>query len=224
MLFIDPLYIHIILGQSHFKTGLIFFTIPMVVVFGSYIIGYLNHLFGSKKLLMAGAIACLLSSIGHMILKSQMNYWIMIPTFLLLGIGWAIGNTVPATFVGKSVNSDHVGVAVGAMFTFWNISASVFLAIAVTVFHTRATASILTQFAQNNLKIDTVQQKLLELFVAQPDKLQSTVNQFGRSQNLIIDIFKDGFMSGQHMMYLLPLIFSVISLIAIMFFLQKKDS
>ncbi len=138
LLFIDPLYLHQVLEKSNFATGALLFIISSMVVIGAYISGHLYRYFGGRLLMIFGSIAFLLMALLHTVFGTSTNYGLIVPAFILMGLGWAIVNTTPATLLGERIQGDHMGVAIGALFSFFNISASVVLALATLLFHTQS--------------------------------------------------------------------------------------
>ena len=75
VLFIDPLYLHTILGKNNFITGVILFIIPLAVVLVAYAIGHIHHIVSSKMLMIIGSLAYLIMSILHMIFDISLVYF-----------------------------------------------------------------------------------------------------------------------------------------------------
>lgn len=224
ILFVNPLYLHLIAGKTLWVTGVLLFIIPLFVVTGSPVIGQINHRIGCRPLLVTGAMLYLLSAIGQLCFGMHLNYYILVPTFVIFGLAWAIVNQVPAVSLGQSIDSDHTSVAMGALFTFYNIGAAVLLAIGVALFHMRAISGLLTGIAKNHIKLSVAEQPLLQKFIQQPDQMQKILDKLKIAHPSITPIFKDSFTSGMHAMFWPLILCSLIALFAVVFFMRGNTS
>ncbi|WP_157870752.1 hypothetical protein [Candidatus Coxiella mudrowiae] len=59
--------------------------------------------------------------------------YIILPC-IFFGISWAIYNTVSGVAASMSVSKNKVSVAIGSVYTFFNLVGSICLAIAVVIF------------------------------------------------------------------------------------------
>ena len=221
VLFINPLYLHLILNQSIWMTGVFLFIISIVVVLSSPFIGYLNHQMGPKKMIIAGAIFYLITVFGHLFFSAHFNVVLLTTIFILFGLGWAIVNQVPAVALGRLIHGDHLSVALGALFSFFNIGAAVLLAISVTFFHLSAMRTLSRHFNNINAK----QMLLLHQFVNQPDQMQKIITEFSvLPTEKTTAIFENAFMHGLHAMFF-PLIFSsVIALLLVVLMMSTAPN
>lgn len=208
VLFVDPLYLHSILNKSVWMTGVILFAIPLVVMLSSSPIGHINHHLGPRKIMLYGCLFLLLAAIGHLFLSIELNYFILLPSFILFGLGWAIANQAPAVALGQTIDADLLGVAIGSLLSFFNIGAAVMLAIGVTLFHWRAKTSLIEHYTHQHLPLNNNDLNLIKQFVNQPDQMNQIL-QLNSNYLITEDVFKNAFMSGMHLMYW-PIIFLVI--------------
>ena len=227
VLFIDPLYLHIILERSNFITGVILFVISITVVFAAYIVGHVYRMMGARFLMIIASVAYFIMSILHMMLGVSIEYALIIPAFIIMGIGWGIVNTVPGTALGENIHGDHLGVAIGALFSFFNIGAAVLLAVSVVIFHVKAFASLIAQFAQHHLTLSNMDKGYLQQFLGQPDQLHQLANKldidYGMA-NMANTIFKNAFVSGMHGMYLPVMLLAIVSFLGLLFLMKKEPA
>lgn len=223
ILFINPLYLHLIVEKTVWMTGVLLFIIPLLVVIASPIIGHINHHVGCRPILIVGSIFYLLTGIAQLFFTIDINYLLLVPTFILFGIAWAIVNQVPAVALGQSIESDHVSVAMGALFSFFNIGAAVMLAVSVSLFHWRATQKLFMGFMQQHISITALQKSLLEQFVSQPDQMQQVLKHMPITHPAMEILFKEAFMAGMHIMFWPLIIASAIALWAVVFVMKKQS-
>lgn len=221
VLFIDPLYLHIVLEKSNFLTGIILFIISIIVVLTAYIVGHVYKLMGAKSIMIIASLAYLIMSVLHMILGINVSYAIIVPTFILMGVGWGVVNTVPGTALGENIHGDHLGVAIGALFSFFNIGAAVLLAISVVIFHSMALISLSKQFIQHRFVLTSVDSKFLKQFIGQPDQLHQFASKLDINHVDATIFLKNAFVSGMHSMYLPIVILAIISLLGLVFLMRK---
>jgi MFS family permease len=223
ILFINPLYLHEILNKSIWMTGVFLFIMPLTVIIFSPIIGYINHQVGPRKIMIYGSLFYIFSIAGHLVFSSDLNNFLLIFSFFMFGLGWAIANQAPAVALGQSISEDHLSVAMGALFSFYNIGAAVMLAIGVTLFHEQAFNVLLQDLSGKNIQLNDGQSALIEQFVRQPDNMQEILAQLHFSQNSAETVLKDAFMAGTHAMFW-PLVFLVaIALFALIRVMSMKS-
>lgn len=222
VLFIDPLYLHLILNKSIWMTGVFLFIIPLVVTLCSPIIGQINHHTGSRLVMIFGALCFLFAALGHLFFSINLNYAFLVFSFVLFGLGWGIVNQVPAVALGQSIHDDHLSVGMGALFTFFNIGTAVLLAVGVTLFHWRAMQSLTQNFAQQHLQINEGQAKLLQQFVNQPDQMHQILQKLNLTQTIAGNVFKNAFITGMHAMYWPPILLAGMAFFAITWLMKTK--
>lgn len=224
ILFIDPLYLSLVLNQTSWMTGVYLFIIPLTVMSLSPFIGYLNERIGPRKTMILGALFYLMTAIGQIYFSINLNYFLLIPTFIIFGMGWSIINQSPAVAIGQSISEDHLSVAIGVLFTFYNIGASVLLAVAVMLFHWQTKNHLLHDFSSSGMPLSEAQQQGLTDFISNPNTMNQIIQQLHLTQPNIQDIFKNAFMSGLHMMYMPLLALSVMALILVKYRMKSNCS
>ncbi|MCD6047388.1 MAG: stp [Gammaproteobacteria bacterium] len=207
ILFINPLYLSTIVNQSTWMTGVYLFIIPLVVMLSSPLVGQINHRIGAHKAMIYGSLFLLLATLGQIFFDMNLNLALLVPSFILFGLAWAIVNQSPGIALGEAIHGDHLSVSLGALFSFYNIGAAVMLAVSVTLFHWR-TMTVLT----NNFQAVSAQQgELLKQFVSEPNHLMQIATQFA-NPNEAATLFKQAFMAGSHAMFWPLIALSLISL------------
>ena len=224
VLFINPLYLHLILNKTIWMTGVFLFIIPLVVMVSSPIVGQINHHIGSRKVMIFGALFCIASSVGHLFLSTNLNYIVLIFSFILFGLGWSVFNQVPAVALGQSVDDSYLTAAIGALFTFFNIGTAVMLAVGVTLFHHQAMQSLIRGFVQQNVQLNESKMILLNQFVNQPDQMNQILQKLNLTTPVAETLFRNAFMIGMHAMYWPLIILSGIAFFAVMWLMKVKIS
>lgn len=221
ILFIDPLYLRLILNKTTWITGVLLFIMPLVVMTSSPVIGHMNEKKGPFKIMAYGAIFYCIAAISHAFFSANLNYFLLVPTFIIFGLGWAIVNQSPAVAIAQSVDKDHLSVAMGVLFSFYNIGAAVMLAIGVTLFHSQTMQNLLQGLSEKRIVVNATQQALLNSFVSQPNNMNHIIQQLNFVGSDIPNTFNQAFMAGMHMMYLPLIILASITFIIVMCRIKK---
>jgi predicted MFS family arabinose efflux permease len=128
--FVGTLYLQTLNGWSALETALAFLPAGMLVAFGAPRIGPLVDRFGTSRLIALGALSLLAGYALFLRLDGTPSYvGLMLPTMLLLGIGFAL--TFPATNIQAVAGvADHEqGLASGLLNTSFQIGGAVGLAV-----------------------------------------------------------------------------------------------
>jgi MFS family permease len=215
VLFMDPVYLQIVLDKSDFVTGVFLFVIPVCVVLMASLVGAVHHRVGSKRLMVLASVAYLLMSLFHMMFGISLSYAILMPAFVLMGLAWGVVNTVPGTALGENIHGDHIGVAIGALFSFYNIGAAVLLALSVVIFHIKASASLSVQFLQQHLKVSSSDQVALKQFISQPDQLHQIATRLDVNYGVAVNLLKQAFAAGLHGAFAMVALVSLLALLGV---------
>ena len=211
VLFVDPLYLHVILNKTNLQTAVILFIIPFFVVLSAYLLGRMKHVLSNKLWMIFMTLGYLCMAILHMYFGIALDYKILVPAFVLMGLAWGIINVVPAVMISENIHGDHIGVAIGALFSFFNIGAAAVLAFAVLLFHVRVFASLLAQFAQHNIALGAAAIHSLKQFVGQPDKMHHVANMLGINPARADNILRKAFVAGMGHMFLALIVLAVLA-------------
>jgi MFS family permease len=210
-LFINPLYLQVVLNQSTFMIGVYLFVTPIVVVVFSYIAGHLNQHMNTKIILLVGAASYGMAAFLQMHFGLNINIPLIVVAFALFGLGWAINNSVLGALLAVSIEEDHMSVAVGAMYSFYNIGSAVVLALAVLIFHIKSFTNLLWQFAQSQQI-----KALFNQFISQPGKLQEVAHQLPMAHTAPETLLKNAFIAGASNMFWPVIILAIIAIIVIL--------
>jgi hypothetical protein len=123
----------------------------------------------------------------------------VILAFVLMGYTWGLANTGTLAAVVESVPAERTGGALGTVFTFWNVSGSIMLALSTVIFHSREAASFNAALSKFNLQLTAAQHQQVSLLLSDPKQAQVVLNQYlGDKANEVLQIFHNSFMSGFH--------------------------
>lgn len=134
-MFFDPLYLRSVRALSPFVIGLWIAIIPAAQVLISFAFNRLEKWFGCKNLLLlSNGVACL-AIVLHRFLGGETPFIFLILPFFLLGINWGLSNAATMTAANQVIAKHEIGLAMGMIFTIWNLVGSILLAASTAVFH-----------------------------------------------------------------------------------------
>lgn len=203
-MFFDPLYLQLMRKQGAFIVGLTLLCVPIIQVIISLFLSPLLKKYGIINLLVYGLAAALLAALLHVFFTLTISIFFVMIALALMGYTWGIANAGSITALAQTLPPEKMGAAIGTVFTFWNISGSVFLALATVVFHWREAIAI--NSALNNAKVALTpdQHQQISLLLYDPEHAHSILSQFvGTKSSEIYHAFHVSFMSGFHWVALL---------------------
>ncbi|MBS0624853.1 MAG: MFS transporter [Verrucomicrobia bacterium] len=145
-MFFDPLYLRTLRHLSAYEIGLMITAIPIGQVAVSFIFNRLLKLVGVAKYQLISIGLAFLSTLTHRFIGPSTPLLCLLVPFFLLGLNWGTINTGVIAGVTHAANPSKVGEAIGSVFTFWNITGSIFLAVSSAIFHLIERHSFITAF------------------------------------------------------------------------------
>ncbi len=204
-LFFDPLYLQVIRGQSPQLSGLVLFVIPVTLFIVATFIGWLIQRISLINILTSGILLATLAILLQVFFKESTYLWYILFAFIILGVVWALGNTVPIISAQSSVDPSRASVATGTIITLFNVGGSIGLALSVAAYQHFASVTLKT------LPNITERLDYFQKLIANPAHvLQISIDSV--DHNLFNHIFMNGF-AGVMWVLLGPAIFLLVSLL-----------
>jgi len=145
-MFFDPLYLRDLRGLSAYEIGFMIVAIPIGQVFVSLFFSPLLKWIGVYKIQLLSIFFALLSIVLHRFIEASTPLlWLLVP-FFAVGINWGLVNTGAISGINHASSPAKVGEAIGSVFTMWNITGSIFLAISSGIFHLAEKTSFMAGF------------------------------------------------------------------------------
>ncbi len=247
ILFIDPLYLTTILQQSHIATGLFLFIISILVVMTSLIVGQQLNRFGTKAFLLLGAGLYLVAALLHLLFPIYLSYPLITVAFIIFGCAWGICNTVPAVALSQGLTVQQFSVGIGALFSFYNIGATVLLAIGMALYHSRSMQYLVNTATVNHIANNTEQMAKLQNYLLHPNELSALVQyiehiktqvaptlppEMGtrlvadvmQANQSVVDLIKSAFTVGLHSMFWPIGILLILAGLLLIFVMPKQQA
>jgi Na+/melibiose symporter-like transporter len=135
--FVGTLYLQAAHGWSALETALAFLPAGMLVAFGAPRLGPLVDRFGTARIIAAGAVSLLAGYVLFLRLDDSPSYvGLMLPTMLLLGIGFALSFPALNIQAVAGVADHEQGLASGLLNTSFQVGGAVNLAVVSAVVST----------------------------------------------------------------------------------------
>lgn len=145
-MFFDPLYLRNLRHLSAYEIGFMIAAIPIGQVVISIFLNPLLKWLGIQRFQLLSIGSAFTSILLHLFIGASTPLGLLLIPFFILGINWGMINTGVIAGVNQAVPSAKVGEALGSIFTIWNITGSIFLAISSGIFHLIEKKSFITAF------------------------------------------------------------------------------
>jgi MFS family permease len=145
-MFFDPLYLRTLRHLSAYEIGLMITAIPIGQVLISFFFNQLLKWINVEQFQLVAIGLALLSVVSHRFIQESTPLLLLLFPFFLLGINWGMINGGVILGVNHAVPPSKVGTAMGSVFTFWNITGSIFLAVSSAIFHLVEKQSFISAF------------------------------------------------------------------------------
>jgi len=212
-MFFDPLYLMVIKNKSAFITGSMLVSIPIIQILFSIALTHLLRLFSVATI----TIACLALSLGASIIQYTFLHfnpdWYILISFALLGFLWGAGNALSVVIVNKNVTPDRANSVIAVVYTGWNVSCSVLLAIAVVIFKIFERMHMHNALKELGIQLSRHQRHLIQSALSQPAHAKATLDQLNLSAHGILNAFQEGYRHGMHAVCGFASIFFIATLI-----------
>ncbi|VVC76402.1 Multidrug resistance protein Stp [Aquicella siphonis] len=198
-MFFDPLYLKLIRKFDALIVGITLLAIPLTQVVISLFFERLVKHFGVFHLILIALAAAIITSVCHALFTISGTIIFVLFAFIIMGYTWGVANVGSITAIMQSVKPEKIGNAIGTVFTFWNLSGSIFLALASVLFHWRESTIMHSVLMEREIVLSPDQHQQIHLLLSEPEEAkQLLAASFGKQASVIFDIFQDSFMSGFH--------------------------
>jgi MFS family permease len=139
--FITTLYLQNVLGWGPLKTGLIFMTSSLATAAVGPRAGALATRIGATPILLAGAVATVLSNLVFLDIGVSSDYRVIVASRVLTGIGFGLAYPMLNIQALSGVRDDEQGLASGLVGSSFQIGGAIVLAIATATILARTPAT-----------------------------------------------------------------------------------
>jgi EmrB/QacA subfamily drug resistance transporter len=201
LMFIDPIYLQNILLFTPFELGVAMCVISVVFAVISPISGRLTDRLGFYVPLMLTGGALVVTCGFHLLFSPHYSLALLLAAFIPFGMVWGMANVVGIGACLSAAGPERAGGAAGLGGTFWNLSASAGLGVAVGLFQWGEKLSLNRQLAALPAKLSDAQVELVRLLLNRPQQAARILHEdaaAGHAPNKVIEIFRIAFCDGLH--------------------------
>jgi len=195
--FLAPLYLQTVRVELPYIAGMMLLPISATVVIVSLSLGGFADRLGPMPFIVAGQVALVASALVQMFFEPASPIPLVLFGFLLFGLGWGLQQATLPLAVSTAMPPAAAGVAIGMLYTIWNIGAGIGLAVGGAIFKHLDKNSILAALARENVTISAADLKLVRSLVSDPSQAQQLLSRVAPGlEDKLMSIFKQSFMSG----------------------------
>lgn len=195
--FLPPLYLMNVRNEVPYVAGLMLLPISGLVALLPATIGRASDKAGPLPFLIGGQCLLVVAALVQMRLGPESVPWFVLAGFALFGLGWGLQQSTTAVAATAGVPPAAAGFAIGALYTFWNVGASVGLAIAGLIFEAVDKASLDAAVAGERLSLTAADQATIRSLLSDPGQAREALAHLGPDlEARIIPLFRQSFMEG----------------------------
>lgn len=196
-IFFDPLYLHIIRGYDAFFIGLILVMVPIINVLVSLFFEQLERKINVFNLLLFAILSSLAAALLHMFFTQNVSLILILFALAFMGYTWGMCNIGSLAAITRSVKADRVASSVGTVYTFWNVSGSIVLALSSVIFHWQETHAMQSELRTSGLQLSGQELNTVHQALLNPDSADTILKGLPTMDlNVILDIFHRSFIQG----------------------------
>ncbi len=142
IMFFQPLFLAHVFNYNAKQIGFILIATPVAIVLFAALLGKISAKFHIKYILYISYVLLSLAVvIQYFVNANTAVIWIVVALFIV-GLAWTICNTLAALAAQKAVKPSQASLAVGFVFTLFNVAAAIGLAVGSVIFNATKQAKI----------------------------------------------------------------------------------
>lgn len=130
-----PMYLQKVAGFSPEKAGLYLLAVPISVVVFAPFVGKIVGKVGTRKMLVSATLIAVISALFNLVFVETSSLYFALIAFFLIGLSWVVINVASAMSAISAVDDAHASAAVGVVYSLWNISSAIVIAILSIIFN-----------------------------------------------------------------------------------------
>lgn len=130
-----PMFLQKIMSFSPEKAGLYLLMVPISVVVFAPLVGKVVGKTGTRKMLVVATFIATVSAVFNLVFVETSVLHFALIGFFLVGLSWVVINVASAMSAISAVEEAHAGTAVGIVYSLWNISSAIVIAVLSIVYN-----------------------------------------------------------------------------------------
>lgn len=200
LMFFDTIYLNVVRDLSALEIGYIMVAAPAIQAILAFFFNSIEKQFGIKKIIIFSLFSGLLAAICQILIGIDSPYFLIILALIFVGINWGIANAGAIIIATQTVPEEKLGVTLGTIFTLWNMSGAIFLAICSVILHNTQRLNLVLELAKLPDITYKKTKELIKLAFTDPSDIKTKIIDIIGVEytDTVLEIFKSSFFQGFH--------------------------
>jgi MFS family permease len=195
--FLAPLYLQSLRNESPILTGLMLLAISGMVVLVPPLIGRHADRMGPLPFIIAGQACLALAALVQLNFATDSPIWFVLLGLGLFGVGWGLQQATTATAATAALPKASAGLAIAALWTFWNVGSCVAMAVGGLIFEYRDRESLDAAMARDKIVLSAKDTEAVRSLLSDPSGAQEILSKLSTGdETKILPHFQHAFMAG----------------------------
>ncbi|MEM7121702.1 MAG: MFS transporter [Pseudomonadota bacterium] len=195
--FMPALYLINIQGMPAYAAGLMLMPITLLVMIIPPAIGKLVDARGPMGFVILGAVILVISACVQIFYLPASPVWFILTGLILFGLGWGFQQASTAVAATSALPPESAGLALGSLWTFWNIASSITLAVGGMILRILDQSRLDASLAANNITLSDHEKHVIRSLLSDPSRAEQTLGELpAKLSTEIAPLFHDSFMDG----------------------------
>ncbi len=195
--FLPPLFLMNVQGMEPYLAGMMLLPITMLVMIVPPLIGKWVDAKGPLLFMVTGQIILVIAAISQTQFAPDTPVWYVLVGLALFGLGWGLQQATTAVAATSALPPEASGLAIGSLWTFWNIASSITLAVGGLILSAVDQSRLGASLAAKNITLNDHEQHVIRSLMADPSRAKEILTEL--PSNLateIVPMFHESFMAG----------------------------
>ncbi len=195
--FLAPLYLQNLRNETPLQAGMMLIAISCGIVVVPPLIGRLADKVGPIPFVVAGQASLALAALVQLSFAVASPLWFVLLGMGLFGLGWGLQQATTATAATGALPKEAAGLAISALWTFWNVGSCVAMAVGGLIFEYRDRATFDAAIARDHITLSAKDAELVRSLLSDPSQAHSVLSKLAPgAEAKILPHFQDAFMAG----------------------------
>ena len=195
--FLPPLYLQNVRNEVPYVAGLMMLPISGLVVLVPQLVGGPAGRIGPRIFIAWGLAILTLAALVQFWFQPASPVWFVLCGLGLFGLGWGLQQSTTATAATSVLPPAAAGLAMGALWTFWNVGSNIGLAVGGLIFEEVDRAHLLAALAREKIALTPKDQELVRSLLSDPSQAKELLGQLTPGlEAKILPLFQEAFMAG----------------------------
>ncbi|MEM7445389.1 MAG: MFS transporter [Pseudomonadota bacterium] len=195
--FLPPLFLMNIQGYEPYLAGLMLLPITGLVMILPPLVGRWVDSTGPLPFILAGQFVLILAALGQMLFVDTSPAWYVLVALGLFGLSWGLQQGSVASAVTMALPPKSSGIAIGSLWTFWNVGSTVTLSIGGMILNVIDHSRLQSLMAGANISLTDQQQHVIRSLLSDPSRAEQALSQLPSDiASEITPLFHQSFMDG----------------------------